>query len=144
VNWPRERPDATTTPYDIRDATGPVELTTGSASSRANAVVVLANLLTSLRRDGINPRAILASVPGLAQAIVNELDATPSGDAVLFDLRRVTRRPAAPRPSEARSGTCPDGGTCHHACRTGCHRVTWSGPLSGVFPDDTWPEGIER
>jgi hypothetical protein len=84
VNWPRAREGASTTPYDIRDATAPVELTNGTTASRARAVVVLANVLTSLRRDGINPRAILASVPGLAQAIVTELDSTPSGGSVLF------------------------------------------------------------
>lgn len=37
---------------------------------------------------------------------------------------------------------CPDGGTCHHDCARVCFRVTAAGPLSGVFPDDTWPENV--
>lgn len=35
--------------------------------------------------------------------------------------------------------TCPDGGTCHHACAATCFRVETCGPLSGVFPGDRWP-----
>jgi hypothetical protein len=37
---------------------------------------------------------------------------------------------------------CPDGGACHHDCTRGCFRVAWAGPLSGVFPGDTWPAEI--
>lgn len=43
-------------------------------------------------------------------------------------------------PSVRRS--CPDEGTCHHDCATGCFRVTTCGPLSGVYPNDRWPEEI--
>jgi len=37
---------------------------------------------------------------------------------------------------------CPDGGTCHHGCLlpSACWRVNNCEPLSGVFPDDRWPE----
>lgn len=37
---------------------------------------------------------------------------------------------------------CPDGGTCHHECpgAAQCFRVLACAPLSGVFPDDRWPE----
>jgi hypothetical protein len=45
----------------------------------------------------------------------------------------------SPLPSDRE---CPDGGACHHGCTTGCFRVAWAGPLSGVFPGDTWPAGI--
>lgn len=34
---------------------------------------------------------------------------------------------------------CPDGGVCHHGCTTGCFRVSYCGPLFGVFPGDRWP-----
>lgn len=38
---------------------------------------------------------------------------------------------------------CPDAGTCHHECEPDqCFRVHTCGPLSGVFPDDVWPECI--
>jgi hypothetical protein len=37
---------------------------------------------------------------------------------------------------------CPDGGTCHHKCALGCWRVDVCGPLSGVYPDDAWPESV--
>lgn len=37
---------------------------------------------------------------------------------------------------------CPDGGTCHHQCAEKCFRVNTCEPLSGVFPGDTWPEGV--
>jgi hypothetical protein len=35
---------------------------------------------------------------------------------------------------------CPDGGTCHHQCATGCFRVEHCEPLSGVFPGNAWPK----
>ncbi|MFC9432755.1 hypothetical protein [Nocardia sp. NPDC057030] len=39
---------------------------------------------------------------------------------------------------------CPDGGTCHHVCAPAdCFRVRCCGPLSGVFPGDTWPADVE-
>jgi NTP pyrophosphatase (non-canonical NTP hydrolase) len=40
--------------------------------------------------------------------------------------------------------SCPDGGTCHHLCRQdgSCFRVRYCGPLSGVFPGDSWPEDV--
>jgi hypothetical protein len=38
---------------------------------------------------------------------------------------------------------CPDGGTCHHSCKSGaladCERVRTSGPLTGVYSGDKWP-----
>lgn len=42
------------------------------------------------------------------------------------------------------SRTCPDGGTCHHSCglAEACFRVKACGPLSNVFPNDTWPAAI--
>jgi hypothetical protein len=40
------------------------------------------------------------------------------------------------------SGKCPDGGACHHGCEGSCWRVSWCGPLSGVFPGDRWPAGL--
>lgn len=39
---------------------------------------------------------------------------------------------------------CPDAGTCHHRCVSGCWRVLHAGPLSGVYPDDTWPTNVRR
>jgi hypothetical protein len=50
-----------------------------------------------------------------------------------------------------RAGRCPDGGYCHgqtfeagsEPCEAGkCFRVQTSGPLSGVFPDDRWPDYV--
>lgn len=39
---------------------------------------------------------------------------------------------------------CPDGGKCHHACEVNsCFRVQFAGPLSGVFPNDTWPDEVK-
>lgn len=39
--------------------------------------------------------------------------------------------------------SCPDGGACHHDCGTAsCWRVTTCEPLSGIFPDDTWPPAV--
>lgn len=41
-------------------------------------------------------------------------------------------------------GLCPDSGTCHHGCEGGpCARVQIAGPLSGVFPNDEWPEFVK-
>jgi hypothetical protein len=38
---------------------------------------------------------------------------------------------------------CPDGGTCHHGCDASkCFRVTHSGPLSGVYENDRWPNCV--
>lgn len=39
---------------------------------------------------------------------------------------------------------CPDGGTCHHDCRSACFRVLACGPLSGEFRGDEWPAEIEK
>ncbi len=40
-------------------------------------------------------------------------------------------------------GACPDGGTCHHDCGPGtCFRVHFAGPLSGIYPADTWPDSV--
>lgn len=52
------------------------------------------------------------------------------------DTTENTTMPATTAPS------CPDGGTCHHQCAGRCFRVATCEPLSGVFPGDTWPEGI--
>lgn len=38
---------------------------------------------------------------------------------------------------------CPDDGACHHGCARLCFRVQFCGPLSGVYPDDRWPEEIK-
>lgn len=38
---------------------------------------------------------------------------------------------------------CPDGGKCHHECQKGCWRVGTCGPLSGVYPNDEWPESVK-
>lgn len=36
---------------------------------------------------------------------------------------------------------CPDGGVCHHECAVAaCFRVRYCGPLSGIFPENQWPE----
>lgn len=40
------------------------------------------------------------------------------------------------------AGTCPDDARCWHECETGCFRVTTCGPLSGVYPEDRWPEEV--
>jgi hypothetical protein len=42
---------------------------------------------------------------------------------------------------------CPDGGACHHLCALAngprrCVRVQNSGPLTGVFPGDRWPDAV--
>lgn len=39
-------------------------------------------------------------------------------------------------------GPCPDGGTCHHQCQAACFRVQCCGPLSGVYPRNTWPPEV--
>ena len=39
--------------------------------------------------------------------------------------------------------SCPDGGHCHHGCMEDCFRLGSCEPLSGVFPDDEWPEEVE-
>jgi hypothetical protein len=45
------------------------------------------------------------------------------------------------RPSK--SPVCPDGGTCHHECQgRDCFRVDCCEPLSDVYVDDKWPEGL--
>lgn len=43
-----------------------------------------------------------------------------------------------------RQHACPDDGTCHHDCPLvgPCFRVLHAGPLSGVYPGDTWPEQL--
>jgi len=38
---------------------------------------------------------------------------------------------------------CPDGGTCHHHCASGCFRVRCCEPLSGVYPFSQWPWHIK-
>jgi len=38
---------------------------------------------------------------------------------------------------------CPDGGRCWHRCAPeNCMRVRFAGPLSGVFPNDEWPDDL--
>lgn len=38
---------------------------------------------------------------------------------------------------------CPDGGKCHHKCAPAeCFRVQCCGPLSGVYPNDEWPDDV--
>lgn len=56
-------------------------------------------------------------------------------------VAELTQRPAAVLPAMS----CPDGGTCHHLCSQiggGCFRVAFCGPLSGVYPDNQWPEEV--
>jgi hypothetical protein len=66
-----------------------------------------------------------------------------------------TPPPFSPEPSAENEGAggplneynpaaCPDGGTCHHGCIAVCFRVRHASPLSGVFPDDTWPAEVMR
>lgn len=38
---------------------------------------------------------------------------------------------------------CPDEGFCHHGCTVGCWRVANAGPLSGVYPDNEWPDEVQ-
>lgn len=45
-------------------------------------------------------------------------------------------------PGDPLPGRCPDGGKCHHGCTTGCWRVSYCGPLSGVYPGDRWPADV--
>lgn len=149
-------PRPSTTANEVRDATAALAATTGTIESRTRAVVILANLLTSLRRDGVDPRAILATVAGagLAQAIVTELDTHPSPESALFE-RRFGPSGSLPRVAPAditepgthgapRAAGCPDGGSCHHDCSAGtCYRVAWCGPLSGRYPGDRWPEDVK-
>ena len=39
---------------------------------------------------------------------------------------------------------CPDDGHCTHLCLPGrgCFRVKYCVPLSGVFPEDEWPDAV--
>lgn len=48
--------------------------------------------------------------------------------------------------AENEARTCPDEGVCHHGCSLleACFRVEACGPLSGVFPNNEWPEGVRR
>lgn len=40
---------------------------------------------------------------------------------------------------------CPDEGRCHHSCKESrCFRVQSCGPLSGVYPDNCWPDDVLR
>lgn len=39
---------------------------------------------------------------------------------------------------------CPDGGKCHHECRTGCWRVRYASPLSAAGWGDDWPEDVRQ
>lgn len=42
-------------------------------------------------------------------------------------------------------GGCPDDGTCHHHCPgQKCFRVVCCGPLSGVYPNDEWPQEVVK
>lgn len=35
-------------------------------------------------------------------------------------------------------GACPDGGVCHHGCRTRCWRVSNAAPLDDSGLDENW------
>lgn len=37
---------------------------------------------------------------------------------------------------------CPDGGTCHHECLTGCYRVACCSPLGAVYSGNEWPRQV--
>jgi hypothetical protein len=39
---------------------------------------------------------------------------------------------------------CPDGGACHHNCTDQCFRVRYCKPLSGVYPNDEWPDEVKK
>jgi hypothetical protein len=56
-----------------------------------------------------------------------ELDALIDAVAAAVDETVMSRR-------------CPDDGTCHHECVDTCFRVQCCVPLSGVYPNDEWPE----
>ncbi len=43
----------------------------------------------------------------------------------------------------SRNQRCPDGGHCHHDCDQVCNRTQVGGPLSGVFPGNRWPPGLD-
>lgn len=56
----------------------------------------------------------------------------------------IHRRSAAARGWTIAGTICPDGGACHHECELACFRVSFCGPLSGVYPRDEWPKNLDR
>jgi hypothetical protein len=74
----------------------------------------------------------------------------PGNSKAISDLHERVRAlsasssPVETQPDEGAVGRCPDGGTCHHECGESCFRVQSCGPLSGVYPGDTWPVDIQR
>lgn len=64
---------------------------------------------------------------------------TDTGRNVVLMAKRLER--AEPQAVEHRP--CPDQGRCHHECGAGpCWRVQSCGPLSGVYPGNTWPADV--
>jgi hypothetical protein len=55
---------------------------------------------------------------------------------------KLPRVPPAPVAEPTPAVMCPDMGVCGHYCRPGteCFRTVHCGPLSGVFPNDEWPQ----
>lgn len=81
---------------------------------------------------------------GAAVAVVAAVEAHGYHGAIPADVRATVERLAAlldVHQPALRLG-CPDGGTCHHGCMSGCFRVRCCAPLSGVFPGDEWPAAI--
>ncbi len=62
------------------------------------------------------------------------LDLTPDDDPAVDVV--------TPEVDELLAETCPDGATCHLDCGDECWRVEHTAPLSGVFPDDRWPDDV--
>jgi NTP pyrophosphatase (non-canonical NTP hydrolase) len=89
--------------------------------------------------------AFWAAHPDAAAArdrVLEERGAALHAAAETWDHRAAGGQERAVRTDRFRS--CPDGGTCHHLCRQDgpCFRVRYCGPLSGVFPGDSWPEDV--
>lgn len=94
--------------------------------------------------DGSKPDTVVtrtASDHGVAKADTDIL----AGTGLWLELLTWGAELTAKHVAAAERTGCPDGGACHPYCRTGpCFRVQCSGPLSGVFPGNRWPEEIER
>lgn len=69
-------------------------------------------------------------------------DGTPYPEGTQFEAEA---DPVA-EPTPVASGPqrrCPDGGACHHDCgEETCWRAFFAEPLSGVYPNDTWPSDL--
>lgn len=74
-------------------------------------------------------------------ATAAELRAVRSGRLPGADLP-ISAAPAVVAEEPRRE--CPDGGACHHLCQESCFRVMACEPLSGVYPNGTWPDEVVR